>query len=164
MAPVLVVATNRGITRIRGTNYRYTRLQQQHGYRARGHLRNIQRVLCGWKLRAAQTVCTQLRGLSEGSNVSALPACVCVCCLLTPRLLLRLLLLLLLIHLRSPHGIPIDLLDRLLIIATDPYSEKEIRQILDIRCVFVGFSAQSSNRVAVAGRPVRIHTATAASI
>ncbi|KAK3283844.1 RuvB-like 2 [Cymbomonas tetramitiformis] len=56
MAPVLVVATNRGITKIRGTNY------------------------------------------------------------------------------RSPHGIPIDLLDRLLIIATQPYSEKEIRLILDIRC------------------------------
>eukprot|EP00798_Chlamydomonas_sp_ICE-L_P030873 gene30873-35917_t len=56
MAPVLVVATNRGITKIRGTQY------------------------------------------------------------------------------RSPHGIPIDLLDRLLIISTEPYSEKEIRQILDIRC------------------------------
>ena len=56
MSPVLVVATNRGITKIRGTNY------------------------------------------------------------------------------RSPHGIPIDLLDRLLIIATNPYSEDEIRKILDIRC------------------------------
>jgi len=56
MAPILVVATNRGITRIRGTNY------------------------------------------------------------------------------RSPHGIPIDLLDRLLIIATQPYSEQEIRLILEIRC------------------------------
>ena len=33
----------------------------------------------------------------------------------------------------SPHGIPIDLLDRLLIISTQPYSEKEIRQILVIR-------------------------------
>ena len=56
MAPVLVVATNRGITKIRGTNY------------------------------------------------------------------------------KSPHGIPIDLLDRLLIIKTDPYSERELRLILDIRC------------------------------
>lgn len=56
MAPVLVVATNRGITKIRGTNY------------------------------------------------------------------------------RSPHGIPIDLLDRLLIISTNPYSEDEIRKILEIRC------------------------------
>uniref|UniRef100_A0A7S3QQ81 RuvB-like helicase n=1 Tax=Dunaliella tertiolecta TaxID=3047 RepID=A0A7S3QQ81_DUNTE len=37
-------------------------------------------------------------------------------------------------HYRSPHGIPIDLLDRLLIISTEPYSEKEIRLILDIRC------------------------------
>lgn len=33
----------------------------------------------------------------------------------------------------SPHGIPIDLLDRLLIISTQPYSEKEIKQILAIR-------------------------------
>lgn len=56
MAPILVVATNRGITTIRGTNY------------------------------------------------------------------------------RSPHGIPIDFLDRLLIISTQPYKEEEIRQILDIRC------------------------------
>ncbi|XP_022088231.1 ruvB-like 2 isoform X1 [Acanthaster planci] len=56
MAPVLIMATNRGITRIRGTNY------------------------------------------------------------------------------NSPHGIPIDLLDRLLIITTSPYSEKELRQILTIRC------------------------------
>lgn len=55
MAPILVTATNRGITKIRGTNY------------------------------------------------------------------------------RSPHGIPIDFLDRLLIISTQPYSEPELRQILDIR-------------------------------
>ncbi|KAI8909657.1 TIP49 C-terminus-domain-containing protein [Gorgonomyces haynaldii] len=34
----------------------------------------------------------------------------------------------------SPHGIPIDLLDRLLIISTSPYTEAEIRQILSIRC------------------------------
>ncbi|XP_058873552.1 ruvB-like 2 isoform X1 [Acipenser ruthenus] len=55
-APVLIMATNRGITRIRGTNY------------------------------------------------------------------------------QSPHGIPIDLLDRLLIISTTPYNEKETKQILKIRC------------------------------
>ncbi|XP_046562305.1 ruvB-like 2 isoform X1 [Haliotis rubra] len=56
MAPILIVATNRGITKIRGTQY------------------------------------------------------------------------------KSPHGIPIDLLDRLLIITTSPYEEKEIKQILKIRC------------------------------
>ncbi|KAL0450145.1 UNVERIFIED_CONTAM: RuvB-like 2 [Sesamum latifolium] len=56
MAPILVVATNRGITSIRGTNY------------------------------------------------------------------------------RSPHGIPIDFLDRLLIISTQPYTPDYIRKILDIRC------------------------------
>ncbi|KAF0038064.1 hypothetical protein F2P81_008548 [Scophthalmus maximus] len=35
---------------------------------------------------------------------------------------------------QSPHGIPIDLLDRLLIIVASPYTEKETRQILKIRC------------------------------
>ncbi len=33
----------------------------------------------------------------------------------------------------SPHGLPVDLLDRVLIIGTTPYSEDEIRQILSIR-------------------------------
>jgi RuvB-like protein 2 len=37
-------------------------------------------------------------------------------------------------HYRSPHGIPIDLLDRLLIITTQPYTEEELRKIIDIRC------------------------------
>lgn len=35
---------------------------------------------------------------------------------------------------KSPHGIPTDLLDRLLVITTQPYTEDEIRKILDIRC------------------------------
>jgi len=56
LAPVLIIATNRGITTIRGTNY------------------------------------------------------------------------------KSPHGIPIDLLDRCLIIPTVTYSEREMHQILHIRC------------------------------
>merc|ERR1711871_715241 len=34
---------------------------------------------------------------------------------------------------KSPHGIPIDLLDRLMIIPTTPYIEKEIKRILEIR-------------------------------
>ena len=34
----------------------------------------------------------------------------------------------------SPHGIPVDFLDRLLIIPTDPYDMKEMRQILKVRC------------------------------
>jgi len=34
----------------------------------------------------------------------------------------------------SPHGLPIDLLDRSLIITTKPYSDKELAQILEIRC------------------------------
>ena len=35
---------------------------------------------------------------------------------------------------QSPHGIPIDLLDRLLIISTTAYSQAEIGKILSIRC------------------------------
>lgn len=35
---------------------------------------------------------------------------------------------------RSPHGIPIDLLDRMIIIRTVPYTEKEVNEILKIRC------------------------------
>lgn len=35
---------------------------------------------------------------------------------------------------KSPHGIPIDLLDRLLIIHTVPYDEREIKAIIEIRC------------------------------
>jgi RuvB-like protein 2 len=34
----------------------------------------------------------------------------------------------------SPHGIPLDLLDRLMIISTEPYSIDELRQILQVRC------------------------------
>merc|ERR1712212_398703 len=34
----------------------------------------------------------------------------------------------------SPHGLPLDLLDRLLIISTAPYEEKDLQQILKIRC------------------------------
>merc|ERR1719231_1139546 len=34
---------------------------------------------------------------------------------------------------KSPHGIPIDLLDRMLIISTKPYNEAQTRQIIDIR-------------------------------
>jgi RuvB-like protein 2 len=37
-------------------------------------------------------------------------------------------------HYKSPHGIPLDLLDRLMIISTRPYSEKELKSILTIRC------------------------------
>eukprot|EP00033_Pygsuia_biforma_P001439 GCRY01001626.1.p1 GENE.GCRY01001626.1~~GCRY01001626.1.p1 ORF type:complete len:467 (+),score=131.32 GCRY01001626.1:182-1582(+) len=35
---------------------------------------------------------------------------------------------------KSPHGIPIDLLDRLLIITTKPYTDTELKKILEIRC------------------------------
>jgi len=35
---------------------------------------------------------------------------------------------------KSPHGIPLDLLDRLMIVSTDPYTHDEIRKILSVRC------------------------------
>lgn len=34
----------------------------------------------------------------------------------------------------SPHGIPMDLLDRLLVISTSPYNDNEIKEIISIRC------------------------------
>ena len=36
---------------------------------------------------------------------------------------------------RSPHGLPVDLLDRVLIVSTKPYSEEDIEQIIQIRYV-----------------------------
>ncbi|OJA09392.1 hypothetical protein AZE42_06825 [Rhizopogon vesiculosus] len=35
---------------------------------------------------------------------------------------------------RSPHGLPVDLLDRVLIVSTKPYAEEDIQQIIQIRC------------------------------
>lgn len=35
---------------------------------------------------------------------------------------------------KSPHGIPIDLLDRMIIITTQPYTETELHKIIEIRC------------------------------
>lgn len=37
---------------------------------------------------------------------------------------------------KAPHGMPVDLLDRTLIISTNQYQEDEIRQILGIRSVY----------------------------
>jgi RuvB-like protein 2 len=35
---------------------------------------------------------------------------------------------------KSPHGIPIDLLDRMVIIVTEEYSVEELREIIKVRC------------------------------
>lgn len=43
---------------------------------------------------------------------------------------------------KAPHGIPVDLLDRLLIIRTMPYSLNEIVQILGIRCATEGIEIE----------------------
>lgn len=42
----------------------------------------------------------------------------------------------------SPHGIPLDLLDRLLIIRTLPYSRKEIEQIVKLRATTEGLQIE----------------------
>merc|ERR1712045_47778 len=42
----------------------------------------------------------------------------------------------------SPHGIPRDLLDRLLIIRTLPYSEEEMTQIIKIRAATEGLQVE----------------------
>ena len=36
---------------------------------------------------------------------------------------------------RSPHGLPMDLLDRVLIVSTKPYTESDIQEIIQIRYV-----------------------------
>lgn len=36
---------------------------------------------------------------------------------------------------RSPHGLPVDLLDRVLIVSTQPYTEEDVMEIIKIRCV-----------------------------
>lgn len=36
---------------------------------------------------------------------------------------------------RSPHGLPVDLLDRVLIVSTTKYEPEDIEQIIQIRCV-----------------------------
>lgn len=43
---------------------------------------------------------------------------------------------------KSPHGIPVDLLDRLLIIRLMPYNLDEIVQILAIRCSTEGIEIE----------------------
>lgn len=40
----------------------------------------------------------------------------------------------------SPHGLPIDLLDRCMIIKTATYTRSEIRQVLETRCKVEGIS------------------------
>ncbi|KAM1023458.1 hypothetical protein ACFX2I_044272 [Malus domestica] len=44
---------------------------------------------------------------------------------------------------RSPRGIPVDLLDRLRIVTTHPYTEDEIHKILDTRCQEVEMSEEA---------------------
>jgi hypothetical protein len=98
MAPVLIIATNRGITKIRGTEYRRWVLWWCVFFTSHTHpTPPPSRAL-------ACDVCPLLR---------VRPPAPC--------------------GVASPHGIPIDLLDRLLIISTQPYSEKELGHILHIR-------------------------------
>ncbi|KAF9266594.1 DNA helicase [Marasmius fiardii PR-910] len=37
-------------------------------------------------------------------------------------------------NVKSPHGLPVDLLDRVLIVSTKPYTDEDIEQIIQIRC------------------------------
>ena len=50
----------------------------------------------------------------------------------------------------SPHGIPVDLLDRLLIIRTLPYLPEEMMQIMHIRASVEGLSVDASAIAALA--------------
>ena len=98
LSPVLIVATNRGITRIRGTNYK-----SPHGAHLASH------ALC-----APCALGRRQRRLSRRSPFCWLGVSLCGCA--------------------CAAGVPIDLLDRMLIISTTPYTEKEVQQILHIRC------------------------------
>lgn len=72
MAPIMVMATNRGVTRIRGTDYKVN-------------------------------IIVTFRQQNNDQFQTA-------------------------------HGLPTDLLDRLIIIRTEPYSEDDLRLILKTRC------------------------------
>lgn len=58
---------------------------------------------------------------------------------------------------RSPHGLPMDLLDRVLIVSTKPYSEDDIQQIIQIRYVRrtfpVSFAWRAPGRCFFSQRP-----------
>ena len=113
MSPVLVVATNRGITKIRGTQYRRWRGPP---WGAGGEDGSI----FSHPLRAAALLPSERSPALVGPRPSPCAAPPTTHPPTHPQN-------------GSPHGIPIDLLDRLLIISTDPYSEREMRLILDIR-------------------------------
>jgi len=46
---------------------------------------------------------------------------------------------------RSPHGMPLDLLDRVMIIRTMPYSQSEMVQIIKIRCQTEGIQVEEES-------------------
>lgn len=52
---------------------------------------------------------------------------------------------------KSPHGIPVDLLDRLLIIRTYPYTQEEMKQILKIRSETEGINIDNAALDTLAG-------------
>lgn len=51
----------------------------------------------------------------------------------------------------SPHGIPIDLLDRAMIISTTPYAEEEVRKFCG--CTTFPFFSHGGHRLAHQGVP-----------
>ncbi|KAJ1921995.1 RuvB ATP-dependent DNA helicase pontin [Mycoemilia scoparia] len=56
---------------------------------------------------------------------------------------------------KSPHGVPSDLLDRLLIIRTGPYTQKEIEIILDVRAKVEGIKVHPDALVYISERGVK---------
>ena len=51
---------------------------------------------------------------------------------------------------KSPHGLPVDLLDRVLIVSTGPYQEDEMKEIISLR--FVLFSQCTKDECIMAGQ------------
>lgn len=43
---------------------------------------------------------------------------------------------------RAPHGIPIDLLDRCMVVKTSPYAREEIKKVVELRCKVEGIAVR----------------------
>jgi len=55
----------------------------------------------------------------------------------------------------SPHGVPVDLLDRCMIVKTLPYTRAEIRKVLEIRAKIEGTSVSTEAYEKLADEGVR---------
>jgi DNA helicase TIP49 (TBP-interacting protein) len=57
----------------------------------------------------------------------------------------------------APHGVPVDLLDRLVIVRTLPYTQEEMVRILAVRATVEGLQVDEES-LAHLGRAVQVET------